>query len=230
MAIATGLGLLVSAYGVYSNGKRNSSAAGDRASGMSEDQWETYKNDYLPRQKELLSRAFSQRTSPEAMAARAGVEANQAADNAAEITTRTARKAGINTASPAYADLLLKQQQNRAGLVANAKTGGRLTADQINFNRQTAALGLGQNLPGLAAQNNATAGNIEMQNNMLDRQDDMASGQLYGTTAAYLGSGLSDYLRRPKTAGSGVASGAGTGTYMAGGSRYNDFNREIGLR
>lgn len=202
MAIVAGIAAVAGlAYSAYSNNKKNKSEAkmgaiADQQAQIGADQYSDYQRLYAPREQQMLNDAFDKRRTPAAEAARAAAAATNAGDTAAAIGLRNARKQGINPSSPAYADIQRETQAGRQGLIASAKTIGRRDADEINFNRQNALLADGKGL----VTNSVSANNSSF--NMLDglaslrSQRDAATGQLAGQAVGYIGSGLSDYLKK----------------------------------
>lgn len=200
MAWVTGL---VAAYSAYSASQQDSGGGASEAlanqqAAIGAEDRATYKRLYAPREEQFLNSVFDSAKSPAAEAARAGAEASAAADNAEQITLRNARRSGININSPAMASLTRRTQADRAGSLASAKTYGRRYADDVNFTRQSSALGMGRNLTSNAISANASAFDMYSTLDSAKASRDAAKGDLYGQAAGYIGSGLQDYLKGRK--------------------------------
>lgn len=158
------------------------------------DQYQRYQQIYAPRERQLLDTVFDQSTSPNAEAARAGADAEQAANVAEQGSLRNARRLGINPSSPAFAALERDNQANRAGLIASAKTYGRRNAVDSNFQKQMGALGLGRNLATESGNLNSSAFNMYGTLAANEAAQDASKGQIYGQAAGY----LTDAIRQPR--------------------------------
>jgi hypothetical protein len=188
---------------------------------IGDDQYNQYSSIVAPRYKQLVAEAFDQSKTPTAEAARAGAQATATADNAEQITLRNARKAGINTSSPAFAGINRENQAARMGLISGAKTYARRTAAETNLANQSALVNQGQGMLTNAVAANNSAYNMQSELAAQKSSQDIAQGQLYGQAAGYLGGALKGYLTKtPATTGNAGTWGSNTGgvTDSLGGS------------
>lgn len=112
--------------------------------------FDEYQQTYLPRERELVDSAFNDETSPEAAAGRATTDVRSASEQRRETGLRDARALGINPASGAYAALENSRGLKDAALEVSARDTARRGARSENFQRQSAVLSMGRNLPSTA--------------------------------------------------------------------------------
>lgn len=221
MAWIAGIGLALGAMGSMSanKGAKKASAAelqmrdrelriGEAQEGRAVQLWNEYQTTYLPRERQLVSEAFSEQNSPEAAAARATADVRRASGTARATSLRNARRLGINPTSGSYAALDNARQIGEVGLEAAARDNARRATRAENFTRQHSALSLGRNLPATAGNLSNSAGSMyaglsAAASRDTDRWNDLAAAS--GQQMGYYAGQLADWYRRRNT---GMGSGS----------------------
>lgn len=199
MAWVTALVGLVGAYAAsQGNDGSNTSRVGGTAEQRSGELWNSYRQNVMPRQRQVLDQAFDQGLSPTAEAGRAGAEAQQTANNENAITLRNAGRAGINVQSPAYLGIMRDQQAKDTGLVAAARTAGRRYATQTNLNNEMNAVSMGNSLLGGANTNLGLGAELAPKVDAFNAGKAANEGEAYGSAVAGLSNAVKKYNSTPK--------------------------------
>ncbi len=153
-------GLVGAGSSIYSAKKAGDAAdqAGDIAAAQlqfSRDLWSEYKTKFGPVEDKLIEMAD---VDAEQYASQAGGDVSQATEKAKQSTARTISRYGLNPNSGRFADAMTQLDIAGSAQSAGAKTRARQQAEDVNFNRKTAVVGLGKGLPAQAVSAGANAG------------------------------------------------------------------------
>lgn len=126
---------------------------------IGEEQWDLYKDTYLPLEREIA--AMAEEPPDYAGARRRAIRDVEGQFSVAEdITNRNMTRYGINPASPQYVETNRNFGVHRAAARAGAVNESRRQEDDKQWARRITAVGLGKGLPSAANSAYGAAGNI----------------------------------------------------------------------
>jgi hypothetical protein len=220
MAAVTAM-VATTAYGAYSanrnakasralqrEGMDAQSAIADRQLAISEEQWNLYKQNYLPMELEYLDTAknFGSQANQEQAATRAAADVKGAFAGARQ---NLITNPGINPNSSQYAKESARIAMGEAAATAAAETAARDNVRTTGANMLASAAGKGQTLP------SAASGGLS------------AAGGIYGSLASQQGAAAGAYGQQAGQAVAGIGSMLGgmsrSGMLTTAANNYSDI-------
>jgi len=146
-------------YGSYQSGReadkaltaeRHSTEAlttiANKMADLSQEQFDLYKETYLPVEKKLVAEV-SKGIPVDEVAAQAGADVGREFDNAAGVSARNASRMGIDPSSPKYQAAQGDMALVRAAAEAGARTNARERARDTNYSRKMQVVQTGRGIP-----------------------------------------------------------------------------------
>lgn len=173
----------------------------------SEELFKNYKENFMPKEKQLVDEAFGNTLSPARAEARSTADVRDAFASARDIEGRNQRRMGVNPSSGTALALDRGSMIDEARVEAGQRTAAREGVRDRNYARQVDALSIGRGLPATASSmlSSAQAGvgqAAQIAGNNAVRADSLAysAGSDYGEALGNFGESLSGYFkaRKPK--------------------------------